>query len=281
MPQWQGHLEDGQPLPFNHLWDVDHILHQATASGVSILMLPEGARAHLCPSTAEGSGQELASHLQQFMAVGEGTLCVSPNEAFYHLWKFNLTAEESRNQAPVQMHKTVAHSAQFAEARRWLKPAQPFRDRAQAIVTALLGEKRFAALHFRVEKDFIWACSLWPKIDGLQCMMHDAEIAEALLEQGVAAGSMLYLFPSPAPDAVLTLCQRFSCVHRGGLDAADDLLYNERALLDFTVAMHASAAYGNIYSTMSVELVASTMAKGRPAAFLNPPCPPGPETACP
>ena len=252
-------------VAFSRLWDAGHLIEHAAASGVSLLLVPEEARKEMCPSESEN------------------ITCMTPQHLFYHAWKFELTEEESHYQDTLQMHKTVANSLQFAEARKWLKPASYFEDRAQAVVGTLLGDNEAfdAAVHLRTEGDFVHACTVWPRIDGLRCMMNDVEIAEALQGQGVAPGCLLYIFPSAASEAVSTLCQQYRCTHRGEVDAAEDLLYNERALLDFSIAVHASAAYGNIYSTMSVELVATMRAEGKPAAFLNPPCPADPINGCP
>jgi hypothetical protein len=149
MPHW--HIQEGVLVPFSRLWDAEHLLQQATANGVGIL-LPAAADAstRMCPAATDRAS--LPERLAQFSSGAAGTLCATPQEAFFQLWQHGLTEEETQNQGFLLMHKVVAHSTQFAEARAWLRPAKAFVDRAQRIVSSLVMEAgSFIALHLRTE----------------------------------------------------------------------------------------------------------------------------------
>jgi hypothetical protein len=63
-------------------------------------------------------------------------------------------------------------------------------------------------------------------------MVDEKETAEELAKVGVDRGSTLYIFPWQPVEGLPHLCQlHYKCIHRGAVDAALDLAYNEQALL--------------------------------------------------
>ena len=270
MPQWS----TPEFVPFTHLWDADHFLRSADAAGIPVLI--PSALESMSACSPEDVRDSLVARQQLFESGTTSTLCVKSSEAFYDLWKYNLhlTEEEMVNEGALLMHAIVAKNAHFADARKWLVPSRYLARRAHHIVNELTGGEPFYSVHVRTEGDFVHACKVWDaRIDSLQCFLTVGEIAEEL-EQRIPHGSLLYVFPPQSPEALHELCNnRYKCIHRDSIDPALELAYNERALLDSAVVGHAAGAYGNIYSTMSVEVVASAWADGKPGAFLNTPCP--------
>ena len=281
MPRW--HIGGSQYVHFSHLWDADNLLRQAAADGVTVVV-PSFSEGLDC---ADGKMQDdLDTRMSLLNSGRQSTLCVKSYELFYELWKHNLTARESQNQGGLLMHTVVAESIQFAQARHWLKPSRSIEERAHSIVKALVKEDQdFYGIHVRTESDFVNACSAWePRINGLRCWLGIHEYAAELEHHGIQQGSLLLIFPAQAPDSLSALCgAKYTCIHRDMVDPAHGLAYNEKALLDYAMAGHAAGAFGNIYSTMSVELVANARANGKLGAFLNTPCPKLsiPEGRCP
>lgn len=272
MPQWR--TQDDHYVQFDHLWDPGHLLKHASSDGVSILF-PSAPEIKL-KCTYNAARIDLEARLAQFKSGIERILCVDSAELYHTFWNFELTEVETAHQGFLLMHKVVAESKQFASARMWLRPSRPFAKRAYQILTDLLpADKEFYAVHVRIEEDFVNACKAWSeRIDGLRCMLGVQEIADELEKHGVQQRSVLYIFPWQSFDVVSLLCrERYKCIYRDEVDTARDLAFNEKALLDFAIARHSAGAFGNIYSTMSVELIASLRAEGKPASFLNTACP--------
>ena len=276
VPEW--HRGDQQYVPLASLWDADHFLRQAAAERVDVLLpASSGSRKWDC----KGGSQSFATRLERFGDGRENVLCVTPYEMFYELWKQNLTEQESKLQGGLLMHQIIAGSQRFAEARRWLKPSRRLARRARLIVDRLVPRgEQFFGVHLRIEEDFVHACSVWKtRINDTRCFLQVQEIAEQLQRKGVLKGSLLYVFPPRNLKAMSALCGHvYRCIQRESVDPGGDLAYNEVALLDFAVVEHASGAFGNVYSTMSVELVASAHADAKPGAFLNFPCPSQPSS---
>ena len=260
-------------MHFGHLWDADNLLRRATANGVTVLKGASVKDKDDC--VAYVMQESLDRRKSAFESRERNTLCVTSFELFHEVWKWNLDRTMSQFQGAFPQ-TVVAKSPQFAEARLWLMPSQWVAERAQKVVDDLIiGEQSFYGVHVRTESDFAHACNVWDtRIDGLRCWLDVHEIAEELEKHGVLQGSLLYVFPAQDLENLSALCgAKYRCLHRDMVDPAQDLAYNEKALLDYAIVEQAAGAFGNIYSTMSVELIASAQAIAKPAAYLNTPCP--------
>ena len=276
MPAWRrSHADHG--ITFNEFWDADHLLRQAALEHVAIHALSHDNASDLCPDTFAETSFE--ARVETFRDGTTDTLCTSATENFYSLWRLGHDREEDKQllqgyTCDACIHKIVLNSRLFAAARKWLRPSLQYRDRAAAVVKLVLPHNEpFVALHLRTEADFVTACGLWDKIDDLRCLLTVEEIAVQVEKHGVKQGSRLYIFPVEQKEALAPLCHdKYQCLERGDAGVHEQLQNNEGALLDFTIAMQADLFLGNLYSTMSVELVASMRAEGKRGEFLNYPC---------
>ena len=271
MPLW--HIGGNQYVHFGHLWDADNLLRRAAADGVTIAT--PGLAKNMDECAAEVMQESLDTRMSVFKSKQQSTLCVTSSELFYEIWKQNLTEREKQIQGAFPQ-TIVAESAQFAEARHWLMPSRWVAKRAKKVVENLVSSNQtFYGIHIRTEGDFAHACSVWDaRIDGLRCWLDIYDIADEVDKHGVVGGSLLYVFPAQDLENLSALCgAKYRCIHRDMADPAQDLAYNEKALLDYAIVGQAAGVFGNIYSTMSVEVIASARANAKPAAYLNTPCP--------
>ena len=280
LPQWNiGDPNNVQLVETSHLWDTARLLEHAAEEGISVMFPTVAERSRMCSS--KPIGIRLESRLPAFAAGEYDTMCVSGGELFAALWKQDLLEEEVRGQGFLLSERIFLNSGRFAAARKWLQPTRQITERAQHVMRTLLtSRERFYAVHVRTEDDddFADACAgrgpspFNAGIGDMKCTLSMQEIAGQLQLQGVESGSFLYVFPWQA-DKVAPLCQdAYQCIHRGMVDQAHDLHDYGRALLDFEIAMTSDGVFGNIYSTASVELVASMRARNKKAAFLNTTC---------
>lgn len=280
MPEWD--LGGGHFAAAGRLWDMDHLLMCAAKDQVSLLFPAASGSRTTCSPQIEGG--DINARLADFENNITQVLCVTSNELFYNVWQQNLTEDEQKYTGALRMHKLVAQNRLFVEARQWLQPSEHLARRARQILSELnLDNTAFYAVHLRFEEDFVHACSVWSRFDDLKCMVTAEETAQQLEGHGVPHGSVLYLFPPQSAPAMATVCQgKYNCIARNAISpGVSD--HNMQALLDYAIALHSTGAVGNIYSSMGVELVASIQAQGKPAWFVNPPCPEGTATTrlCP
>ena len=271
MPPWRrSHGDSG--ILFNEFWDADHLLRQAALDHVAVYTHAHNNASDLCPGTFADTSFE--ARVEAFHAGTTDTLCTTATENFYTLWKLGHEGEEDRQLLVEHIHKIVLNSKVFAHARKWLRPSLQYRDRATAVLKQLVPHNEgFVAVHLRLETDFVIACGLWDRIDDLRCLLTVEEMAAQIEKHGVRRGSLLYVFPVEHKEALVPLCHdKFKCLERGDVGVHEQLQTNEGALLDFTIAMQSELFLGNLYSTMSIELVATMRAEGKRGEFLNPPC---------
>ena len=123
------------------------------------------------------------------------------------------------------------------------------------------------------------ACPEWENvIDGLACII-PADVALETLQTilRVPEQTLLFIVPPHPLESLGQLCTVYRCTHRELLpdykQATEGLPPMMIAQHNFAVAMKAARAFGNIYSSWSIELIANMRMAGKPADMLNrPPC---------
>ena len=182
-----------------------------------------------------------------------------------------------KNVEPLEYHKWYLDNSQFQWARKFLQPAKHILRRAEfaaSEIHALYSAKYFFAVHFR-QGDFQQACPSWEgAIDNLRCMISADEAFHAIHTRfKVPEQSVLFILPPHPLESLGQLCEVYKCTHRELLPhfkhATEDLTETEVAQSQFALAMQSARAFGNIYSSYSVELIANMRLAGKPADIMN------------
>ena len=91
--------------------------------------------------------------------------------------------------------------------------------------------------------------------------------------QQVPKQTVLFIVPPHPLESLGRLCEVYVCTHREllplYLKATEGLPEMIIAQHQFTLAMESAHAFGNIYSSWSVELVANMRMAGKPADMMN------------
>ena len=180
---------------------------------------------------------------------------------------------------PMEWHKWYLNSGHFHWARSYLRPSPRILQQAKEAASeihALYGVSYFFALHHR-QGDFASACNAWgdTAIDGMKCYVSPNETYDVLYRVYRIPERVVLLIAPPQPlHSLGKLCQSYQCVHREMLPhfmkATEGLMPMVLAQYQFALAMQSARAFGNIYSSWSVELVANMRLAGKPADVINP-----------
>ena len=113
------------------------------------------------------------------------------------------------------------------------------------------------------------------------CFVEDAGILRAMVQENVPANSVVLIMNGDKSDVSFTklptLCKMYRCVRKEMLwsattEAHIDLVQtlNCYAMIDSELALHSTHFFGNLYSTMSLDVYYSLIAAGRKATMYNP-----------
>ena len=148
-----------------------------------------------------------------------------------------------------------------------LVPSLFFQDQVTKLLANLpsIGSvaESFVTVHVRVEADFeaacngkIWARDAW----GHVCWANEADICDFLLLR-LPKSALVFLASGHDMAKLPIICGNFTCFdkHMLGYKPSPHLIVN--AFVDWGLAMHGTAFYGNIYSSFSQEMVAEFRSK--------------------
>ena len=178
---------------------------------------------------------------------------------------------------PLVFHKWYLDDVDFHWARSFFKPAKEILAAAQNAaqeIRTIHNVSYFYAMHFR-QGDFRDVCGVWGDvIDGLKCLHSPDEALQALQHHfQVPKQAALYIVPPYPLQSLGRLCQYYRCTHRellpSFLHATKGLSAMILAQHQFAVAMQSAHAFGNIYSSWSVELIAHMRQAGRLSDVMN------------
>ena len=264
--------------PFQYFWSFEHLLEIAKQEGIEILQgLPNAHKSECLAQLL--SSESLQLKIENMKSGRVAILCATPQETFHDLWREGHLGRSEFLFHGLSEHKTFDSSPEFMHYRTFLRPASKFVSASDRIIQRLrreLGIEEFFAIHVRLEKDFTDACRVWDRIDNLKCHITEDEMVNELLNKhSVSIGAPVYVASGLPSESLPTLCSTFRCFQKTDVWTSDALapFGNSLALIDLTICSHASQAFGNIYSTFSVELAAAIRSVGRHAAYYNMPCP--------
>lgn len=183
-----------------------------------------------------------------------------------------------RSLDPLLFHKWYLDSHHFHWARSFFKPSKDIiaiaEDAAREIQT-IYNVSHFYAMHFR-QGDFQDVCGVWGDvIDRLKCVYSPDQALQVLQHNfRVPRQAVVFVVPSYPLQSLGRLCQVYRCAHREllplFLHATEGLSAMVLAQHQFAVAMRSAHAFGNVYSSWSVELLAHMRQAGRLADVMNP-----------
>lgn len=187
----------------------------------------------------------------------------------------------SAKPANTSLSHRYLENSHFQWARKFFRPAEYIRRRAElaaAEIRSVYDTQYYFAMHYR-QGDFNQACPGWgDAIDGLACMI-PSDVAISTLHKvlQVPEQTVLFIVPPQPEESLGQLCKVYRCTHRELLPAykqategLPDMMLSQH---NFAVAMESARAFGNMYSSWSVELIATMRMAGKPADMMNrPPC---------
>ena len=263
--------------PFQFFWDIEHLKEEAQHEGIKIITeFPELLKERCLAQFLSSESLELK--IGKLKAGREVALCTTPQESFHQLWRLPLKATADSMLHGLSEHKVFHQNLLFEKYRKFLTPAPRFVSTSLHIVEqirARFGIKEFSAVHVRLEQDFIDACHVWDRIDNLKCHIMEAELLHELkFTHGLPDKAPVYIASGLPSKSFVALCSTFVCIQKADVWRAGKLssFGNSLALLDLVICSQAHQAFGNIYSTFSIELAAAMRSSGRHAAFYNTPC---------
>ena len=184
-----------------------------------------------------------------------------------------LQADFLKRMNHLMWHKRYLNDIHFGWARSFLRPAADIHHtakRAAAEICFLHDVQYFYAIHLR-EGDL----SGWDGlIDGFNSMIV-AEEALHLLKYAfqVPAQAVLFIVPPQSVNDLGELCIFYRCTHRellpSFMKATEGMTPMAIVQNQFALATQSAWAFGNIYSSWSVELLANMRSAGKPADILN------------
>ena len=220
------------------------------------------------------------STLQRW-GMGNGVICTNAETAYY-TFRDMLHSEHSNVDV-----NDVPGIPILNDIRDMFRPSNIFNRLADKVVQKMMeiyGTTSFVSVHLRTEEDFRIACDQWkPRaFEGgktLKCLQDEKSIYSFLMDSGIPKDSLLFIMTSDTDDVLHgSVCREsnFRCVSKSMLLGADVdyppqfiKSVNSFAMLDFTIALRATAFFGNAYSTMSVEIYHEFRLIGKSAKFYN------------
>ena len=241
-------------ISFSSLYSVAHLKRHARSLNFTVTdALPE----NLVPSCTSDllsndcphvSGQIHMLHEKEL----RGVVCLSFSCSFLDYWQH-------------KSEPSVESSAALDLVRPGLVPSRDFREQVKKLLTKLpdvsRGADSFVTVHVRTEADFEAACKDWPSDKwGRVCWANEVDICNFLLSR-LPKSSMLLIASGHDSASLPNICGNFTCFDKTvlGYEPSPHLTVN--AFIDWGLAMHGKAFYGNIYSSFSQEMVAEFRSK--------------------
>ena len=111
----------------------------------------------------------------------------------------------------------------------------------------------------------------------LRCYVTDEHLNKYLQDiAGLSKGTVILITSQEPLDMFPMVCEAYKCIHKSefwtpeqsNIRHANTTLV--QAYMDYLLAERATAFYGNVFSSFSVDLVAAFQDRNRPADYFNP-----------